>query len=66
MKNQGDTAAWPPTDWEKAVDAARIEVARREARALREMFDALSPIERAVAGRHIAAVRRLVEAVEAL
>ncbi|WP_423394452.1 hypothetical protein [Burkholderia sp. LMG 21824] len=50
----------------EVVGATKLDAARREARALRAMFDALSPLERAVAGKQIAAVRRLVEAVEAL
>ncbi|WP_124595781.1 hypothetical protein [Burkholderia stagnalis] len=66
MKNQTDTAGFRPAEWGKPVDVARIAVARREACALRAMFDTLSPMERALARRHIDAVRRLVEAVEAL
>ncbi|WP_155741294.1 hypothetical protein [Burkholderia stagnalis] len=45
---------------------ARIAVARREARALRTLFDGLTPLERMLAAKQIDAVRRLVEAVEAL
>lgn len=66
MKNQSDTAGSRPAEWGKPVDVARIAVARREARALRTLFDGLTPLERMLAAKQIDAVRRLVEAVEAL
>ncbi|WP_175771708.1 hypothetical protein [Burkholderia ambifaria] len=43
-----------------------IAAAKREARELRALFDKLSPVERMLAAKQIEAVRRLVEAVEAL
>ncbi|WP_177313070.1 hypothetical protein [Burkholderia ubonensis] len=46
------------------VDAVRA--AKREAAALRAMYDALSPVTRAIAAAQIASVIRLVEAVEAI
>ncbi|WP_155710339.1 hypothetical protein [Burkholderia stagnalis] len=51
---------------QREIDVARVAAAKREARELRAMFDALSPLEKAVAAKQITAVRRLVEAVEAL
>ncbi|MDN7873840.1 hypothetical protein [Burkholderia aenigmatica] len=46
------------------VDA--VQEAKREARALRAMYEALSPFERGLAAKQIAAIVRLVEAVEKL
>ncbi|MBE0630719.1 MAG: hypothetical protein IH603_14185 [Burkholderia vietnamiensis] len=66
MKNQGDTAASPSAEWGREVDVARIAAARREARALRALFERLTPVERMLAAKQIDAVRRLVEAVEAI
>ncbi|MGC2944402.1 hypothetical protein [Burkholderia sp. KBS0801] len=66
MKNQGDTAGSPSAEWQKPVEVARIAAARREARALRSLFDRLTPVERMLAAKQIDAVRRLVEAVEAI
>ncbi|HGO6127521.1 TPA: hypothetical protein ACK3RK_006089 [Burkholderia cepacia] len=73
MKILSDTAAPSPAEAKKqstavaeVIDQGKLDAVRREAHALRAMFDALSPLERAVAGKQIAAVRRLVEAVEAL
>ncbi|WP_175751538.1 hypothetical protein [Burkholderia ambifaria] len=43
-----------------------VATAKREARELRALFDKLSPVERMLAAKQIEAVRRLVEAVEAL
>ncbi|KVD37929.1 hypothetical protein [Burkholderia ubonensis] len=48
------------------VSSLRMSEAKTAARELRAMFDALAPIEKMVAAKQIAAVRRLVEAVEAL
>ena len=48
------------------MDVARIAAARREAHALRSLFDRLTPVERMLAAKQIDAVRRLVEAVEAI
>ncbi|WP_338340616.1 hypothetical protein [Burkholderia vietnamiensis] len=48
------------------IDVARVAAAKREARALRALFDRLTPIERMLAAKQIEAVRRLVEAVESL
>lgn len=44
----------------------RLAECKRRAEELRTMFERLAPIERAVAAKQIEAVRRLVEAVEAL
>ncbi|WP_176034666.1 hypothetical protein [Burkholderia multivorans] len=66
MKNQGDTADSPRAEGGKEVDVARIAVARREARALRDLFTTLSPLQMFAASKYIDAVRRLVEAVEAI
>lgn len=51
---------------QRDIDVARVAMAKREARELRAMFDKLTPIERMLAAKQIEAVRRLVEAVEAL
>lgn len=63
-----DMAASRPPEVEliSVPDEESIRALKRHAAELRAMFDALSPLERAVAGKQIAAVRRLVEAVEAL
>ncbi|AIV53334.1 hypothetical protein Y603_1009 [Burkholderia pseudomallei MSHR1153] len=67
MKEQSDMAAsQPPSDGKMAVNAGAWRRAMTEARVLRAMFDKLSPIERALASAQIEAVRRLVDAVEAL
>ncbi|VBC11514.1 Uncharacterised protein [Burkholderia pseudomallei] len=67
MKEQSDMAASQPTsDGKMAVNAGAWRRATAEARVLRAMFDKLSPIERALASAQIEAVRRLVDAVEAL
>lgn len=66
MKNQSDTAGSRPAEWGKPVDVARVAAAKREARALRMLFDGLTPVERMLAAKQIEAVRRLVREVEAL
>lgn len=48
------------------VNSSTLGIARLEARMLRAIFDKLSPFERAIAAEPIAAVERLVRAVEAL
>ncbi|AOJ83799.1 hypothetical protein WS86_24540 [Burkholderia savannae] len=48
------------------VRVSVLEAARLEARMLRARFDKLSPLERMAAAEEIAAVERLVRAVEGL
>ncbi|WP_175887937.1 hypothetical protein [Burkholderia contaminans] len=48
------------------VGLDEFTAAKREARELRALFDKLTPVERMLAAKQIEAVRRLVEAVEAL
>lgn len=49
-----------------AVDSTALAVAKDSARELREGINGLSPLQKAVASSQIAAVTRLVKAVEAL
>ena len=48
------------------VSYPQLLEAKVAAQELRRMFEGLSALEKAVAGKQIAAVRRLVEAVERL
>lgn len=69
MKETSATAASRPPSSIPSYEYVQLNAlarAQNAAAELRAMFDALSPLERAVAGKQIAAVRRLVEAVEAL
>ncbi|WP_246794597.1 hypothetical protein [Burkholderia perseverans] len=68
MKEQSDTAGSRPAEAAKsvAVEYGTLQTAKGAAKALRDRFDQLSPFERAVAREQIAAVTRLVAAVEAL
>lgn len=43
-----------------------VQAAKNEAAKLRDMFEKLTPLEKAVAAKQIEAVRRLVAAVEAI
>ncbi|MBU9320389.1 hypothetical protein [Burkholderia gladioli] len=68
MKEQSDTAASQAAEGSKtvAVQYGSLQTAKGAAQALREGLEKLTPLERTVARQQIAAVTRLVSAVEAL